>query len=79
MNNNFSPPRNPLKEKWDALYPTCESLGYKCIYCGKCPLGDDWKVPEEDKEVWKEHVQAVHNYLLDHERTIMIDILKGGN
>lgn len=55
MNNNivffdgtiFDPPKNPLKEKWNKLYPpiskpnwsqVCD--GYSCMWCDRCPNGD---------------------------------------
>ena len=62
----YSPPRSPLKEKWERLYPTCESMGYGCIFCGKCPCGDYWKIPEEDKDAYDAWVQAVRQYNIEH-------------
>lgn len=65
----FDPPKNPLKEKWDELYPPtpmpeysqiCD--GYSCMWCGRCPEGDDWKVPEEDKEIWEQYQKQVDEY-----------------
>lgn len=62
-------PKNPLKEKWDKLYPpipmaqysqVCD--GYSCMWCGRCPLGDNWKCPEEDKEVYEEYLKELHAY-----------------
>ena len=69
----FSPPENPLKEKWAKLYPpipmpqysqVCD--GYSCIYCGRCPQGDLWKVPEEDREVWKQYQKDLADYDAKH-------------
>lgn len=66
---DFEYPENPLKEKWDKLYPpnqrystgdNCE--GYCCMYCGLCPKGEYWKVPEEDKEMWEKHLEDVKEY-----------------
>ena len=51
-----NPPPNPLKAKWDKLFPSCATDiedYYRCIYCGKCPKGDDWECPEEDKAVYE--------------------------
>lgn len=62
-------PVNPLKEKWDKLYPpnqryesktNCE--GYSCMWCDLCPHGSYWKVPEEDKEIYEEYRKQVHEY-----------------
>lgn len=62
-------PQNPLKEKWNKLYPptplpqysqVCD--GYSCTYCGRCPLGADWVVPEEDKKVWIEYQKQLSEY-----------------
>lgn len=73
---DFYPPKNPLKEKWDDLYPpnqryksriNCE--GYSCIWCDKCPNGYHWKVPEEDKEIWDQHIKEIHEYLKEHNPT----------
>lgn len=77
----FDPPQNPLKEKWANLYPPCDlsdngDFDYSCILCGKCPNGDSWEVPEEDKEIynqWRldfssyvEEHGGLHNLLLEH-------------
>lgn len=65
----YEPPKNPLKEKWDKLYPpipmwqysqVCD--GYSCMWCGRCPRGDNWKCPEEDKEVYEEYLKELHVY-----------------
>lgn len=65
----YNPPKNPLKEKWDRLYPptsmpqysqVCD--GYSCMWCGRCPKGSDWKVPEEDREVWEEYQKQIREY-----------------
>lgn len=66
----YCPPPNPLKEKWAELYPGCDVIGYKCMFCGKCPLGDYWKVPEEDRDVWRAYLQDVRQYHIDHGNTI---------
>lgn len=62
-------PVNPLNEKWDRLYPptpmphlskVCD--GYSCAWCGRCPSGDNWEVPEEDLEVWEQYLEQVRKY-----------------
>ena len=66
-------PINPLKEKWDKLYPPipkpeystiCD--GYSCSYCGICPNGSLWVVPEEDKQVWDEYQRKLSDYNREH-------------
>jgi hypothetical protein len=65
----YDPPRNPLEDKWRKLYPpipmpqhsqVCD--GYSCMWCNRCPEGDDWKVPEEDKEVWEQYQEQIREY-----------------
>lgn len=65
--DNF--PKNPLAEKWKHLYPptpmpqysqVCD--GYSCMWCGRCPRGDYWKVPDEDKEVWAGYQKQLKEY-----------------
>lgn len=69
----FTPPENPLKEKWDRLYPptpnpqasqVCD--GYSCMWCGRCPRGEYWKVPEEDKEVYEQYKKDFEAYMREH-------------
>lgn len=69
----YSPPPNPLEEKWAKLYPptpmpqysqVCDD--YSCMWCGRCPQGSYWKVPEEDRDVWDEYMQTVRQYNIDH-------------
>lgn len=52
----FDPPENPLLKKWKEKYPArsepnnsqvCD--GYSCTFCSRCPSGDGWEVPEEDR------------------------------
>ena len=66
---DFNYPRNPLKEKWDRLYPpmpkpeysqVCD--GYSCMWCGRCPSGSNWEVPEEDLEIWYAYQEQVWEY-----------------
>ena len=69
----FDPPKNPLKEKWDKLYPptpmpyysqVCD--GYSCMWCGRCPSGDYWKVPEEDKDIYDKWYKEYNDYCDSH-------------
>ena len=66
---DFERPKNPLEEKWKHLYPptpmpqysqVCD--GYSCMWCGRCPRGDNWKVPEEDKEIWEDYQRQCREY-----------------
>ena len=66
---DFERPKNPLEEKWERLYPptpmpqysqVCD--GYSCMWCGRCPRGDNWKVPEEDKEIWEDYQRQCREY-----------------
>ncbi len=63
---DFELPEFPLKEKWDRLYPPTKDgepcWGYRCMYCHRCPSGEYWKVPEEDKEVWEQYQIKVREY-----------------
>ena len=69
----YDPPKNPLAEKWSKLYPpspmpqysqVCD--GYSCMWCGRCPQGSYWKVPEEDKEVWEQYQEEFREYNMIH-------------
>lgn len=64
----FEYPQNPLKEKWDKLYPpipmpqysqVCDD--YSCMWCGRCPNGSNWKVPEEDRQRSLETISRAAN------------------
>lgn len=66
-------PVNPLKEKWDKLYPPSIKIeysqvcdGYSCMWCGRCPDGSNWKVPDEDREVWDEYQRQIMEYHKKH-------------
>lgn len=76
MNSSF--PINPLQEKWDKLYPptpmpeysqVCD--GYSCMWCYRCPRGDNWKVPEEDLKIWNQYQQALMEYLKNNSEMIV--------
>lgn len=69
----YNPPKNPLLEKWEKLYPptpkpeysqVCD--GYSCMWCGRCPSGDNWKVPEEDKEAYGQYMKEFEKYMREH-------------
>jgi hypothetical protein len=32
------------------------------MWCDRCPSGSEWKVPEEDKEVWSEYQKQIERY-----------------
>lgn len=66
---DFEYPKNPLEEKWNKLFSqvikdkyslVCD--GYSCMYCGRCPKGDYWKIPKEDKEVWNKYQKEIMEY-----------------
>lgn len=61
---DYNPPKNPLAEKWKKLYPSCSNDGdtYKCIYCGKCPYGEYWYVPEEDRDEFNKYGKVLAEY-----------------
>lgn len=62
----FNPPKNPLAEKWDFLYPPCAYQGYICMFCGDCRLGDYWKCPEEDIEIYEQYSKEYKDYFFAH-------------
>lgn len=73
----YNPPENPLKEKWAKLYPpvsmpqysqVCD--GYSCQWCGRCPNGSYWKVPEEDLEVWNKYKKELEEYNRKHNSSL---------
>lgn len=77
----FEFPENPLKEKWDKLYPptpmpqysqVCD--GYSCMWCSRCPQGSNWKVPDEDKEVWDEYQKQIEEYHKIHNPSLVTKV-----
>ena len=78
----LSLPENPLIEKWTKLYPAtpmpqfsqvCD--GYSCMWCDRCPKGEYWEVPDDDKEIWEEYQRQVEEYLKIHNPSLS-DIIK---
>lgn len=76
---DFNRPRDPLKEKWDKLYPptqqssdgsNCE--GYKCLWCDKCQNGEYWKIPEDDLKQWKEYQEQIVQYHKIHNPSLYV-------
>lgn len=64
---SLNPPINPLEEKWNKLYPPCSDVyKYKCMYCSDCYRGKYWKYPEEDKEIYEQHLKECRQYLQQH-------------
>ncbi len=71
--SQFKPPKNPLEAKWAKLYPpvpkpeysqVCD--GYSCMWCDRCPNGEDWEVPEEDKAVYAQWRSEYNTYIQSH-------------
>lgn len=60
---------NPLQDKWEVLYPPVPKVqysqvcdGYSCMWCGRCPRGEHWVVPDEDKELWDKYQKEIDEY-----------------
>lgn len=79
----FEFPENPLKEKWDKLYPpipkplygqVCD--GYSCMWCDRCPKGSNWEIPEEDKKVWEDYQEQINEYHKIHNPSMVTYIEK---
>jgi hypothetical protein len=76
----YTPPKNPLIDKWSRLYPPTPNAqasqvcdGYSCIWCSRCPTGANWKVPEGDMAdytKWQEEMTKYH-----HENGSMLDVM----
>ena len=63
---DYNPPKNPLEEKWERLYPGCKASGYKCMYCGDCPHGEYWTVPNEDRDIYDAYLETIKQYNIKH-------------
>ena len=57
----FDPPINPISEKYKR-----NCIDYTCMYCGRCPHGDYWKVPEEDREEYEKYRKIINDYVMSH-------------
>lgn len=71
-------PQNPLQEEWNKIYPqtpisqysqVCDI--YSCMWCDRCPKGDYWKVPEENKEIWDKYQRQIYEYDKVHNPSIV--------
>lgn len=66
----FDPPVNPLKEKWDKLYPPTKDgqpcWGHRCMFCHRCPMGDYWKCPDEDRDIYDKYLEEYWAYMRAH-------------
>lgn len=54
-------PKNPLFD----IYPQCKWEGYKCMYCGKCPAGEYFKVtelPREEQDMYYAYQEECRKY-----------------
>lgn len=62
-------PKNPLLDKYPPLpKPEYSQIcdGYSCDWCGRCPHGSLWEVPDEDKKAWKQYLKEVDEYNKRH-------------
>lgn len=59
----YDPPENPLIAKYK---PDDCDFDYKCMWCSKCPLGDHFKISEEDRDVYKTYLDKRENYHRSH-------------
>ena len=69
----FNPPINPLEEKWKKLYPSTPMAerhqycdGYSCAWCDRCPKGDNWVIPEDDREEFLAYISTYNTYIAKH-------------
>ena len=71
--SKYEPPENPLKDKWEKLYPSvpkpeysqvCDD--YSCMWCERCPKGEYWEVPDEDKAVYQHYMTELYTYIEKH-------------
>lgn len=63
----YDPPVHPEYHKITDKYPKCRSWGYKCMYCGDCPYGDNFKpANDEEKRIIEEQSKMTWDYTLKH-------------
>lgn len=71
----YNPIENPLAAKWAKLYPesrrpelsqVCD--GYSCAWCGRCPQGENWKLPEEDHKEYLAYCRERDKDLQEQQR-----------
>lgn len=62
----YNPPVIPEYRELFNKYPRCGSIGYKCMYCAKCPIGDNFKYTEEEKAIVERQQAAVKKYMDDN-------------
>ena len=62
----FDPPINPLYEK----YPICSHIGYECMYCSKCPMGDSfgYRISAEERLQLEQYEKDFKNYIKTMEK-----------
>lgn len=62
-----NPPTNPLINKYPPIPDgTTVCDGYSCMWCGRCPMGEYWKVPEEDRDTYEGYVKELDSYIREH-------------
>lgn len=65
----FNPPENPLLKKYP---PKCSmGISYSCMYCGDCPHGEYFKIPEEDMAEYLKWHEEHEAYIRDHNPEMM--------
>lgn len=75
----YDPPVHPEMYKLEEKYPTCNSWGYKCMYCDKCMMGEHFKpANDEERRILEEHSKLVHEYTLEHNPDIKALLEKHG-
>lgn len=58
----YNPPIIPEYKELMNKYPRCGTIGYKCMYCDKCPIGDNFKFTEEEKAIVDRQMEAIRAY-----------------
>ena len=60
----------PTTEEYEQLklkYPTCQYVGYNCMFCSKCLLGDYFKPANDQERLIIERQQEIgKEYFLEH-------------